>query len=69
MTHQDPDHPKVEPQEADEIVSPENTEKLYGLKAIESDPPAGNPEEIDVSLPEDTDGVAEDNMFSETEEN
>ncbi len=66
---QDPDHPEIDKQDADEIVSPENTEKLYGTKAIEDDPPAGNPGEVDVALPEDTDGVAEDNMFSETQEN
>lgn len=57
----DPDHPKVNTEEANEIVSPKNTEKLYGLKAIESDPPAGNPNEIEVSLPEDD--IPEENMF------
>jgi hypothetical protein len=67
MTHQDADHPNVSRDEADKIVDPKNVEKLYGLKAIENDPPAGNPE-VDVALPEDTDGVAEDNLFSEDNE-
>ncbi len=61
MTHQDPDHVEVNPEEANEIVSPENTEKLYGLKAIQEDPPASS-ESIETTLPEDIDAVDE-NMF------
>ena len=66
----DPDHVEVTEEEAEEIVSPENTEKLYGKKADrgQEEPPASNPDNVPTELPEDTDNVAEDNLFSETEE-
>lgn len=44
-------------------LSPKNTEKVYGKKANQVDPVAGQSEEINTELPEDTDGVANENMF------
>jgi hypothetical protein len=43
--------------DANEVVSPKNTEKLYGSKADHSDPPAGSGETIEETLPEDFSGV------------
>ncbi|MBX4189347.1 hypothetical protein KW785_02000 [Candidatus Parcubacteria bacterium] len=61
--HNDPDHPKINEEEANEIVSPENTEKLYGQEAVENDSLASSGGEAEDKLPESTDGVAEENMF------
>jgi hypothetical protein len=38
-------------------VSPKNTEKLYGSKADQKDPPADGGESIETSLPENFEGV------------
>ena len=42
---------------ANEIVSPKNTEKLYGSKAEQSVPRPGEAETLEQSLPQDFEGV------------
>lgn len=47
---------EIEIKDANEIVSPKNTEKLYGNKAEQSDPLAQG-ETVEESLPENFGGV------------
>lgn len=42
---------------ANEIVSPKNTEKLYGGKAEQSNPRPGDAETTETSLPQEFEGV------------
>ena len=49
--------------DANSIVSPKNTEKLYGHEKLDADPPRpGDAEDTPISLPEDIDDVDE-NLF------
>ena len=48
--------------DANQIVSPKNTEKLYGDKAYEPEPKAGHEETIELKLP-DADEYVRENMF------
>lgn len=43
--------------EANEVVSPKNTEKLYGKKADQPEPRPGDTEATETSLPQNFDGV------------
>ncbi|MBX4199103.1 hypothetical protein KW800_02390 [Candidatus Parcubacteria bacterium] len=59
MNNED-DKPEVD---ANAIVSPKNTEKLYGDKQLDQDlPRPGEAEDTPTSLPEDIDDV-EENLF------
>ncbi|MDB5254565.1 MAG: hypothetical protein JWL80_631 [Parcubacteria group bacterium] len=49
---------------ANDIVSPQNTEKLYGKKANQNEILAGQEEKLEIGLPDDGDGLAEENLFS-----
>lgn len=52
--------------DANDLVSPKNTERLYGKKLQVDETPAGDPEATPTSLPEDFEGVDQEidqNMF------
>jgi hypothetical protein len=57
---------KIEKADANEVVSPKNTEKLYGKKADQPEPKAAGGETTNQALPEDFDSADQEvghNMF------
>jgi hypothetical protein len=44
-------------------LSPKNTEKVYGKKANQPDPVAGQSEEINTDVPDDPDNLVIENTY------